>query len=158
MYKIISALLLTASAALAFTPTHLVIAESAALYDVDEDYDESHIVERLPYWTAVVAAPVAPTEPPRTCCHVTLENGTAGFTEWENLGRALAVVAEETTLSGVPQDVPLEVTRLKKGELVAYAPTDAAASKPGFVEVLNADGLRGWVPEDALEPTPVEGE
>jgi hypothetical protein len=70
----------------------------------------------------------------------------------------LVVAADEAALSGVPQDVPAEVVQLKKGDLVAYAPTDVAGSKPGFIEVLNADGLRGWVPEDALEPTPAEGE
>ncbi|HUV85965.1 MAG TPA: hypothetical protein VMX79_02510 [bacterium] len=158
MVKIFTALTLVASTALAFAPTHLVVVEGAVLYDEDHNYGDDYIVERLPYWTPVVAEPVGTPESPRTYCLVTLEDGRRGLTEWDYLGRALTVVAEETTLAGVPADVPADVTRLKKGAVLAFAPTAEAGSRPGFIEVLNEDGLRGWVPEDAVAPAPGVGE
>jgi len=150
--------LAAAAAALAFTPTHFVIADGAALYDEDHNYEDDYIIERLPYWTPVAAEEVAPTESPRTYCLATLADGRRGLTEWDYLGRILEVVVDETALSNVPADVPADVTRLKKGDLVAYAPTDEAASRPGFVEVMNADGVRGWLPADAVAPPTAEGE
>jgi hypothetical protein len=156
--RLFIALTTTAATALAFTPTHLVIADGTVLYDEDHNYEDDYILERLPYWTPVVAEPVGTAESPRTYCLVTLTDSRRGLTEWDYLGRTLVVVADEANLSGVPQDVPVEVKILKKGDLVANAPTSVAGSKAGFIEVLNEDGLRGWVPEDAVAPVPDVGQ
>jgi hypothetical protein len=151
-------LTLAASAALAFTPTHFVVVDGAVLYDEDHNYEEEYIVARLPYWTAVQAEPVGSPESPRTYGLVTLADGRRGLTEWDYLGGRLEVVAEEAVLTGVAADVPDDVARVVKGEEVALAPAAAAGRRPGFVEVLTADGLRGWVPEEALAPPGAEGE
>lgn len=151
-------ILLSASAALAFTPTHFVVVDGAVLYDEDHNYEDDYILERLPYWTPVVAEEVGPPDSPRTYCLAALADGRRGLTEWDYLGRALTVVADGVTLADVPAGVPADVTRMKKGDALAYAPTVEAGSRPGFVEVVNADGLRGWVPEDAVAPLPQEGD
>lgn len=158
MARLFIALTTTAAAALAFAPTHLVIADGAVLYDEDHNYEDDYILARLPYWTPVVAEPVGAAESPRTYCLATLEDGRRGLTEWDYLGRALTVVVDEVTLADVPAGVAVDVARLKKGDALAYAPTVEAGSRPGFVEVLNADGLRGWVSEDAVAPLPQEGD
>jgi hypothetical protein len=149
-------LTLAASAAFAFAPTHFVVVDGAVLYDEDHNYEEEYILARVPYWTPVEAEPVGPLESPRTYCLVTLADGRHGLTEWDYLGRRLEVVAEEAALTAVAADVPADATRLRKGDLVAYAPAAEAASWAGFVEVLTAARLRGWVPEDALAPLPAE--
>jgi hypothetical protein len=158
MIRFATFVLLSASAALAFTPTHRVIADGAVLYDEDHNYDDNYIIERLPYWTPVVAEEVGPPDSPRTYCLATLADGRRGLTEWDNLGRALEVIVDEVTLAGVPAGVPPEAAEMKRGDQLAFAPPSPKGERPGFVEVVNADGLRGWVPEDAVAPTPEEGD
>jgi hypothetical protein len=156
--KTLFLLLATASAALAFAPTHRVIVDGAVLYDEDHNYEDDYIIERLPYWTPVVAEEIGTPESPRTYCLATLADGRRGLTEWNYLGRALKVVVEEVVLYGAPADVPAELARMKRGDDLAFAPPPATAERPGFVEVVNVDGLRGWVPEDAVAPLPQEGD
>jgi hypothetical protein len=158
MLKILIALTLVASAALAFAPTHLVVVDGAVLYDEDHNYEDDYIIARLPYWTPVVAEEVGTPESARTYCLVTLADGRRGVTEWDYLGRALKVIVDQTALADVPGHVPADATRLTKGDVVAFAPADVTAERPGFIEVVSADGLRGWVPEGDVAPLPDVGE
>jgi hypothetical protein len=148
--KILLGILLLASAALAFAPNYYVVVDGAVVYDVDHNYEDDYIIQRLPYWTPVEAEEIGSPESPRTYCLVKLADGRSGVTEWDYLGRALVVVADDVPLTGPPKDVPVEIRRLKKGEFLALAPLDDTPERPGFVKVVDGDGLEGWVPEDAV--------
>ncbi|MEE9456683.1 MAG: hypothetical protein V3W11_06005 [bacterium] len=147
-------LLLASSAALAFTPTHLVIVEGAVLYDEDHNYEDYYIIERLPYWTPVVAEEVGSPLSPRTYCLVTLADGRRGLAEWDYLGRAYDVAAEETILVGVPAVARTERARLKRGEVVAETgpPATDDAGNVTWRQVTTAEGQRGWLSAPALAP------
>ncbi len=154
MYKLISAVLFTASAALAFTPTHLVVVSAAIVYDEDHNYEDDYIIERLPYWTPVVAEEVGSPLGPRTYCLATLADGRRGLTEWDYLGRAYDVAAEETILVGVPAVARTERARLKRGEVVAETgpPATDDAGNVTWRQVTTAEGQRGWLSAPALAP------
>jgi hypothetical protein len=158
MIRFIIGVLLSASAALAFAPDHYVVVDGAVLYDEDHNYEDDYIIARLPYWTPVEAEPVGSPESARTYCFVKLADGRSGLTEWDYLGRRLVVVVDDIPLSGVPKDVPAEIRRLTKGESLALAPPGETPGKPGFVKVVDGDGLVGWVPEDAVETSAEGGE
>ena len=147
-------LLLASSAALAFTPTHLVVVSEAIVYDEDHNYEDDYILERLPYWTPVVAEEVGSPLSPRTYCLVTLEDARQGLAEWDYFGRAYDVAAEETILVGVPAVARTERARLKRGEVVAETgpPATDDAGNVTWRQVTTAEGQRGWLSAPALAP------
>ena len=154
MVRTLSALIAAAAAAFAFTPSHLVVAEEAVIYDEDHNYDDDYIIERLPYWTPVAAEAVGSRQSPRTYCLVTLADGRRGLTEWDNVGRAFVIVAEEALLVGVPAVAKTKVAALKKGEIVAETgpPATDADRNPTWFQVVTEEGDAGWVSAQALGP------
>jgi hypothetical protein len=154
MFKLFAALTLVASTVLAFAPTHFVVVSEAIVYDEAHNYEDGYILERLPYWTPVVAEEVGSPLSPRTYCLVTLADGRRGLTEWDYLGRAYDVAAEETILVGVPAVARTERARLKRGEVVAETgpPATDDAGNVTWRQVTTAEGQRGWLSAPALAP------
>jgi hypothetical protein len=154
MKKLLFVFLIASSAALAFAPTHLVVVSEAVVYDEDHNYEDEYIIERLPYWTPVVAEEVGSPESARTYCLVTLADGRRGLAEWDYFGRAYAVAAEETILVGVPAVARTERARLKRGEVVAETgpPATDDAGNVTWRQVTTEDGQRGWLSAPALAP------
>jgi len=147
--------LLAASAALAFTPDHLVVVDGAAVYDEDHNYEDDYIIERLPYWTPVEAEAVGTPISARTYCLVTLADGRRGLTEWDHVGWALRAVRDDVPVYDYPVIGDMEGTvvgHLEKGEVVAF--------RSGAIEfegIITADGLEGWVNKADIEPlVPIE--
>ncbi len=155
MARALSALIVTAAAAaFAFAPTHVVVAEEAVVYDEAHNYDEEYVVARPARWTPVAAEAVGPPQSPRTYCLVTLADGRRGLTEWDNVARAFVVVADETSLVGVPAAAKTEVAILKKGDIVAQAgpPATDEAGSVSWCQVVAEGGEAGWVDAQALKP------
>ncbi len=154
MLRLAPLIAFAASAALAFTPTHLVIVDGAVLYDEDHNYEDDYILERLAYWTLVVAEEVGSPLSPRTYCLVTLEDARQGLAEWDYFGRAYDVSAEETILVGVPAVAQTERARLTRGEVVAETgpPATDDAGNVTWRQVTTAEGQRGWLSAPALAP------
>ncbi len=154
MKKFLFVFLLTSSPALAFTPTHLVVVEGAVVYAEAPNYEDDYILERLPYWTPVVAEEVGSPLSARTYCLVTLEDARQGLAEWDYFGRAYDVAAEETILVGVPAVARTERARLKRGEVVAETgpPATDDAGNVTWRQVTTAEGQRGWLSAPALAP------
>jgi hypothetical protein len=147
--------LLAASAALAFTPDHIVIVDGAVVYDEEHNYEDDHIIARLPYWTPVVAEYVGTPASARTYCLVTLEDGRYGLTEWDNVGWALRAVRDDVAVyegAVINDDGGAVVDTLAKGEVVAF--------RTGAIEcegIITAERLEGWVRKSDIEPlVPIE--
>lgn len=141
--KAILFILLSASAALAFTTTHLVVVESAVVYDEAHNYEDDYVVAALPYWTPVEAEPVGSPESARTYCFVKLADGRAGLTEWDYLGRALQAVKDGVLVYAEPGEGAVKA-RLSKSELVAFVLIDGRTD-PDHFGVTTAGGTEGWV-------------
>lgn len=154
MVKIFTVLTLVASAAVAFTPTHLVVVDDAVVYDEAHNYEEDFIIARLPYWTEVEAEWYGSPESARTYCLVTLADGQQGLAEWDYFGRAYAVAADETILVGVPAAARTERARLKRGVVVAETgpPATDDAGNVTWRQVTTEEGQQGWVSAPALAP------
>lgn len=154
MKKFLFVFLIASSPALAFSPTHFVVVSEAIVYDEEHNYEDNYILERLPYWTSVVAEEVGSPLSPRTYCLVTLEDGRQGLAEWDYFGRAYDVAAEETILVGVPAVARTERARLKRGEVVAETgpPATDDAGNVTWRQVTTAEGQRGWLSVPALAP------
>ncbi len=146
--------LFTATAALAFTPTHLVVVSEAVVYDEAHNYEEDFIIARLPYWTEVEAEWVGSPESARTYCLVTTADGQQGLAEWDYFGRAYAVAADETIMVGVPAAARTERARLKGGDVVAEIgpPATDDAGNVTWRQVTTEEGQQGWVSAPALSP------
>jgi len=142
--------LLSASAALAFTPTHFVVAEGAVLYDEDHNYEDDYIIARLPYWTPVEAEPVGSPESARTYCFVKLADGRSGLTEWDYLGRALRAVTDDVPIFAKPDEGTVK-GRLAKGEVVGFV-LIGGETAPEHFGVATAEGIEGWVRKGDVEP------
>jgi hypothetical protein len=148
--------LLTAGAALAFTPTHLVIADSTPLYEKGHPFEEAHVLTTLDYWTGVVtisAEPVLMREESQRGAYyfATIENGTEGVINAFDIGLAWIVVQENASVyeTGCPAE---PIGTLKKGELVA----ERIVAFPGIQYLLpirTEKKVDGWVDYDAVEPT-----
>jgi hypothetical protein len=148
-------LIITASAALAFTPDHIVVVDGAVVYDEDHNYESDYIIAHLAYWTPVVAEPVGTPESPRTYCLVTLEDGRRGLTEWDHVGWALKAVRDDVPVyerTVIHDDGGAVVATLDKGEVVAF--------RTGAIEcegIITAERLEGWVRKSDVEPVvPIE--
>jgi hypothetical protein len=154
MVKIFTILTLFASAAIAFTPTHLVVVSEAIVYDEDHNYEDDFIIARLPYWTPVEAEWYGSPESARTYCLVTLADGQQGLAEWDYFGRAYAVAADETILVGVPAAAHTERARLGRGEVVAETgpPATDDAGNVTWRQVTTEEGQQGWISATALAP------
>jgi len=155
-------IIFAASAALAFTPTHVVIVDSTPLYEKEHPFDEEHVLTTLDYWTAVAVAspePVwTPDTPPRQVHYlVTIEDGTEGLVPALDIGSAWVVVEENTPIyeTGCPTE---PIGPLKKGELV----TERNVRFPSInylLPIRTKQKLDGWVEYDTVErayvwPTP----
>ncbi len=154
MVKIFTILTLFASAALAFTPTHLAVVSEAVVYDEAHNYEDDYIVARLPYWTPVVAEAVGTPISARTYCLVTLEDGRRGLTEWDNLGWALSAVKADVPVFEYPVigDITETVVgHLEKGEVVAFILIDGQVALE-YYGVTTAERLEGWVRKSDVEP------
>jgi len=154
MLKVFSVLILFASAALAFAPDHYVVVDGAVVYDEDHNYEDDYIIERLPYWTPVVAEAVGTPISARTYCLVTLEDGRRGLTEWDHLGWALRTVKEDGPVFEYPVIGDIAETivgHLEKGEVVAFILIDGQVA-PEYYGVTTAERLEGWVRKSDVEP------
>jgi hypothetical protein len=154
MLRIFTALTLVVPAALAFTPTHLVVVSEAVVYDEAHNYEDDFIITRLPYWTEVEAEWVGSPESARTYCLVTTADGQQGLAEWDYFGRAYVVAADETIMVGVPAAARTERARLKGGDVVAEIgpPATDDAGNVTWRQVTTAEGQQGWVSAPALAP------
>jgi hypothetical protein len=154
MKKFLFVILIVASAALAFAPTHLVVVSEAIVYDEAHNYEDDYIVARLSYWTEVRAEWYGSPESARTYCLVTTADGQQGLAEWDYFGRAYAVAADETILVGVPAVARTERARLGRGDVVAETgpPATDDAGNVTWRQVTTAEGQQGWVSAPALAP------
>ena len=157
MYKLISAVLLTASAALAFTPTHLVIMDSTPLYEKGHPFDEEHILTYLEYWTELAASTRHPviwrTEPYWQAYYVvTVESGAEGLVTGPDAGGALVAFLDNAPV--YPHGSSGEIIdTLDKGEVVAYTNIMEEPTVRKGCYIRTKEKLDGWVDSFALEPT-----
>jgi hypothetical protein len=147
-----------ASAALAFTPTHLVVVEGAVVYDEEHNYDDDHVIARLTYWTPVEVAPIGWPTKPKPYCRVTLIDGSAGLTDCENLAPGYEVVAEEAVLRLWAGSDEAELTRVYKGDRLADAMAGFfVRGKLDWFEVKTETGIEGWIAGAAVNRWKVRG-
>ena len=143
-------IIFAAPAALAFTTTHLVVVESAVVYDEAHNYEDDHVVAELPYWTPVEAEPVGTPQSARTYCFVKLADGRAGLTEWDYLGWALQAARDGVLVYAEPGEGAVKA-RLANAELVAFILIDGRTD-PDHYGVTTAKGTKGWVRKDDVVP------
>lgn len=149
-------LLATASPALAFTTTHLVIVDSTPLYDWQHPFDEEYVLTNLGYWTELEATTPSPlswhTEQPYQSYYlVTLADGTEGVVPSWDAGRVFVTVNDNAEIYHQIIKFNEVIDTLEKGEFVA----DANTRVPGItnkVFILTKDRLSGWVDSGAVEP------
>jgi hypothetical protein len=145
-----------ASAALAFTPTHLVIVDSTPLYEKEHPFDEEHILTHLEYWTELAATARDPVlwrnEPYRQWYYVViLESGAEGLVNGLDAGGALVAVIDKAPV--YPHDTSSEIIdTLDKGEIVAL-PNVRGCIITHRVDIRTKEKLDACVDRGAVEPT-----
>ncbi len=146
-----------ASAALAFTPTHLVIVDSTPLYEKGHPFDEEHVLTALDYWTELEATtrdPVLwPNEPyPEWYYVVKLESGAEGLVNGPDAGGALVAVIDDVAVypDSESNDV---IDKIQKGELVAFPNIRSNVIYTNRTYIRTKEKLNGYVDRDAIEPT-----
>ncbi len=145
-----------AAAALAFTPTHLVIVDSTPLYEKGHQFDEEHILNYLGYWTKLVASTRNPVlwrnEPYWQGYYVvTLESGAEGLVNGLDAGGALVAVIDNAPV--YPDEFSNEIIdTLDKNEMVAF-PNLTSDVFTDRAHIRTKEKLDACVDSYALEPT-----
>ncbi len=156
MLRLAALIIFAASAALAFTPTHLVIVDSTPLYEKGHPFDEAHILTHLEYWTELAATARNPVlwrnEPYWQWYYVvTLESGAEGLVNGLDAGGALVAVIDEAPV--YPDDFSSEIIdTLDKGEIVAF-PNVRSDVFTDRCYIRTKEKLDAHVDRDAIEPT-----
>jgi hypothetical protein len=139
----------------AFTATHAVVDDDAAVYDQEHQYEDEYIVATPAYWTLARCERVGGAQSFRTYCWVTLEDGTQGLAEWEYFGK-LFVAAEDQILTVGPGGGTGAAAAVTAGELLARVGEAAFHVGDSWLEVVTADRRRGWLPASSTQPYPAE--
>jgi len=153
--KAILCILLLASAAFAFTTTHLVIVESTPLYEIGHPFDDEHILSHLGYWTeleATSAKPIVWRNVPywQAYWDVTLENGAEGCVKYPDAGYAAVTVIDDAPVYPDSESNDIADT-IDKGELVASL-NIRVIIYTNRTAIRTKEKLDGWVSDDAVEP------
>jgi len=149
--------LLAAGAALAFTPTHLVIVDSASLYEKGYPFEEAHVITTLDYWTGVatiIPEPKVETDDvlQRPTFYVRTESGLEGHVYVLDVGAAYLVTAVSAPVYKTNMDQETVIT-LNQSEIVAALPRSITG--PNIIQYLlnikNETGVEGWVKDTDIE-------